>query len=123
MLLTRKIQFFVTIHIGKCSSFLLSGFGRIVDPPRGLCCLQLCHFIELFVGWSVDWLVCQQDYTKSTEQISLKVGWSMRYDPGTLSVTLWDRTYFEFYVTGICEWVQFDSDQNENPDLVHINFV
>lgn len=31
-----------------------------------------------------------------------------RLDPGTLSVTLRDWTYFYFYVTGICEWVQFN---------------
>ena len=40
--------------------------------PRRLC-FKPCLFVV--------WLVCQQDYTKSTEQISRKLGWRMGLGP------------------------------------------
>ena len=35
----------------------------------------------MFSPVSVCWLVCQQDYTKTTENISRKLGWRTGLDP------------------------------------------
>lgn len=40
-----------------------------------------------FVCWLVDPLVCQQDYTKMTEQISTELGWKMALGPEQTPLT------------------------------------
>lgn len=53
-------------------SALKLGFVRLFYPPRRVLC--------------VCWLVCQQHYTKTTEQISTKLRWRMGLGPLTFSV-------------------------------------
>ena len=93
------------------NSFIWRGGKVLLQPRRSHQsqlkpeCLHLllpfCFHLCPFVGW----LVCVQDYTKTTEHISMKLGWRMCLGP--------KYTPFTFCA---------DPDEGKNPGIFFLTF-